>query len=329
MRKLLATGITNDEKASSRSQRYAGNVKYTLAINNLGSLPSDKRPSDAMTFVDDLLTMPATISCVLEATKATLNAMLKYGPMYKWPEHTPDNDAVVPEPPDGPRVAEDPPGSRVPIHRWYHSATWEDAKDHGPMVFARSTMVRCMRTLLKEKMQFGKGISRVLVVEVTMKDTSQPIVVCVFHLNNDTAKSVKERADFFECIGMLCVDKQVRFLVGDANMAMYTVVHHMDRQDIECHLLAKHLELNPNDDKEVLYDSCGIWVLGPVNVDRLRSCTYAQHMKAGTRAPQTPPRRHDAPSPGCRRGRVEADSRPPPHHPRCLPPGAHRRGQLR
>eukprot|EP00969_Alexandrium_andersonii_P229388 10131171-Alexandrium_andersonii.AAC.1 len=62
--------------------------------------------------------------------------------MYKWPDRTPDNDAVVLEPSDGSRVAGDPPGSRVPIHRWYHSATWDEAKDHGPMVFARSTMVR-------------------------------------------------------------------------------------------------------------------------------------------------------------------------------------------
>eukprot|EP00969_Alexandrium_andersonii_P350233 15432794-Alexandrium_andersonii.AAC.1 len=83
-------------------------------------------------------------------------------------------------------------------------------------------MVRCMKTLLKEKMQFGENVSRVLVVEVTMKDTNQDIIVCVFHLNNNTAKSVKDRAQFFEWLGQMCVARQVRFLVGDANMAMYT-----------------------------------------------------------------------------------------------------------
>ena len=272
---MLQTGVTNEEKEGVRAGRYAGNVKMTIAINNLGSLPSAQRASDRGNFVDDIVHMPATISCVLEASKATLEAMLTYGPMYQWPDRTPDNDEVVFEQWESPRVAGPSPGSRVPIHRWYHSTPWDPARTpHGPMVFARSTMVRQVQTLCKDMVKFGKEFSRVLVVSVTMKDTDQDIVVCVFHLNNDTAKSVTHRAAFFAWLAPVLVEKKVRFLLGDANMAMYAVGHYMDEHHIQCHLVAKHLEFDREDDMGITYDTCGIWVLGPVHRDGLRMRSY-------------------------------------------------------
>eukprot|EP00969_Alexandrium_andersonii_P320975 14183732-Alexandrium_andersonii.AAC.1 len=62
----MKTHRRNEESTEIRNQRYLGNVKFTLATNNLGNLPSAKAKSEQKLFVGDICHMPATISCLLE-----------------------------------------------------------------------------------------------------------------------------------------------------------------------------------------------------------------------------------------------------------------------
>ena len=112
----------------------------------------------------------------------------------------------------------------------------------------------------------------------------------------------------------MCKKYKVRIICGDANMAMWSVPYHFSTRGVQCTVIAQHCELEdeklcagsafpgPESSTEgspsqgaaqkkastttqlsMLWDSMGVWLLGPLHMPSVKTCSIESHVLAGQR----------------------------------------------
>ena len=101
------------------------------------------------------------------------------------------------------------------------------------------------------------------------------------HLHNEVAKVDGEtRKEFFRQLTAAVVHHHCRVLAGDFNMAAYAVIEIFAAAGIQATLCAYHVEMKGSSGGGVLlYDSCGIWALGPL--EHPWQCSPEHHIFRG------------------------------------------------
>ncbi|MCP4240310.1 MAG: hypothetical protein GY772_07075, partial [bacterium] len=156
------------------------------------------------------------------------------------------------------------------------------------------------------------SVSRLLWVEVGWRMPMQgesTAQVVVGHLHNSEAKRECEaRNSYFDRLAQFCAGG-ARLLGMDLNMALFGLVEELGRRGVGCTLVSHHYEWRYD---ETLYDSLGLWVVGPMDVARSTILTPetlalagAYHAILQDETPQSargfPPRSHAWPVPAlCR-----------------------------
>ena len=111
------------------------------------------------------------------------------------------------------------------------------------------------------------------------------------HLHNNVAKKtrINECKPFFDILAELCAGGG-RILGADLNMAAFNAVEEMAKRHVGLTLLNHHCELvdprGPYDKNSVLYDSMGLWIVGPFDIQRTRIISAAEHMFWGAAHPK-------------------------------------------
>eukprot|EP00969_Alexandrium_andersonii_P140018 6194288-Alexandrium_andersonii.AAC.1 len=75
-------------------------------------------------------------------------------------------------------------------------------------------------------------------------------------------------------------------MLGDASIRVYVAVDYMRQSSMQAALAACHEELEPWDRREVVFESLGIWVLGPCDPENIRPCDTYTRWRAGTIHPR-------------------------------------------
>ena len=89
------------------------------------------------------------------------------------------------------------------------------------------------------------------------------------------------RREYFDALARALAKSKARVLVGDMNMSCFTVVAELFKRGIVATLVARHMELDTNG--KPLYDSCGIWMIGPLKTAKIAD--PAKHVLAGAAHP--------------------------------------------
>ena len=117
-------------------------------------------------------------------------------------------------------------------------------------------------------------------------------VVAVFHINHAEAKKSPKRVMFMTEFTAKCAEHRVRIAMGDGNMACYSLEELFAEHKLNANLVAFHAEYFHERDKEytskkereLKWDSCGIWILGPILQIKLQG--WRRHALAGSVWPQ-------------------------------------------
>ncbi|MCP4244034.1 MAG: hypothetical protein GY772_26075, partial [bacterium] len=154
-------------------------------------------------------------------------------------------------------------------------------------IMARAARVKSMRTVKKWRTEDRAGqYSRLLQVEVIWHapiSGQDRIEVAVGHLHNETAKKDNnERRRFFDAVAECCAGG-ARILGMDLNMALFGLVPEMAKRHVGVTLISHHYEWRPNG--TWLYDSLGLWVVGPMNLKKSTILSPRCHALAGAYHP--------------------------------------------
>jgi len=108
-------------------------------------------------------------------------------------------------------------------------------------------------------------------------DGMDGVTVCTLHVHRGTASAGDQAQDWQRFASTFAQDLRsggVRLVAGDANMSLFRLAAWMqEREGIQMELIARAVGLNINEPvaamderglrKNILHDSCGIWVVGP------------------------------------------------------------------
>ncbi len=111
------------------------------------------------------------------------------------------------------------------------------------------------------------------------------------HLHNNIAKKPgsNDYKQFFDILAELCAGGG-RIVGADLNMAAFNAVEEMAKRGVGLTLLNHHSELadpnGPYDEKSVLFDSMGLWIVGKFDIEKTRIATAAEHIFWGAAHPK-------------------------------------------
>ena len=179
------------------------------------------------------------------------------------------------------------------------SAPADNGLGCGLAIFAKDTVAKRIE-VLRECCSFPKGSAKwrspILVAVVhfhVARCGFEAFPVCNTHLHYTVAKGGKAekrpapagtqraRREYFDTLARSLATSRARILVGDMNMSVFTVVAELAKRGILATLVAHHMELDS--DAQPLYDSCGIWVIGPLAT--VKPAEPARHVLAGAAHP--------------------------------------------
>ena len=300
-------------------ERFGNNSMWSLAVLNVGALPGMKRQDEAAIKAEDIGNMAATVVVLLECTEVHLQALRSAEDMVmEAPADAPDpRTTIVPSAPaigHGDVVAAVPAMQRRWGFPWLHTRPWNLKAKHGPVVLGRSQMLSYLITLHRHITLDG----RFGIFELRFKMAAEPITIAVMHFEASRAKIPGARGSFFQLFVIMCKKYKVRIICGDANMAMWSVPYHFSLRGVQCTVIAQHCELE--DEKlgtgtafpvpvsstegsasqgdarkastptqlSMLWDSMGVWFLGPLHMQSVKTCSIESHVLAGL-ALSTPP----------------------------------------
>ncbi|MCP4240518.1 MAG: hypothetical protein GY772_08135, partial [bacterium] len=231
------------------------------------------------------------------------------GPAELWDEAT--EARPLERPPQGFRAnsPDEPALAGREGSRWCASELYERC-----CVIGRASRVKRLTTRGRFAVEGkNRSVSRLLWVEVGWRMPMQgesTAQVVVGHLHNSEAKrECDARNRYFERLAQFCAGG-ARLLGMDLNMAIFGLVEELGRRGVGCTLVSHHYEWRYD---ETLYDSLGLWVVGPMDVARSTILTAETLALAGAyhailldETPQAargfPPRSHAWPVPAlCRR----------------------------
>ena len=118
-----------------------------------------------------------------------------------------------------------------------------------------------------------------------------------FHLHRETAKrglGSTHMRDFIARLANGCRASGARLLCGDANMGLFLIVPGLIHFGLECRLLMHHREMNiykplPTTTRaargEILYDSLGVWSIGPMSDKGMKRLTLSSRLMLGAMHP--------------------------------------------
>ncbi|MCP4239261.1 MAG: hypothetical protein GY772_01750, partial [bacterium] len=95
-------------------------------------------------------------------------------------------------------------------------------------------------------------------------------------------KAGQGRSEFCHRLLGYCA-RGARFLALDANMAMYGMISLMAARGVQLTLLAAHWEVG--EDNTALFDSMGIWAVGPIDLSATKVLAPKTHAIAGAHHP--------------------------------------------
>ena len=174
------------------------------------------------------------------------------------------------------------------VQKWKASPIFE-----GLCVVGLCSRVESFVVIEGFKVEFNKKESRLMMVEVkwrTKLGGRDSDLVIVGHLHNELAKKKDafELKKFWNKLADLCAGGG-RLIGADMNMAMFGVLPEMHKRGVGISLLAHHYELEDPDDElneQLLFDSMGLWAVGPVKIKDSTRCSRADHIFWGAAHPK-------------------------------------------
>ncbi|MCP4239191.1 MAG: hypothetical protein GY772_01380, partial [bacterium] len=152
-------------------------------------------------------------------------------------------------------------------------------------VLARTTRAQGI-AVIDEWLSESKPQSRLLCVQIRWTepvDGNEFHIIVTGHLHNSAAKKAGQgRSEFCDRLLGYCA-RGARFLALDANMAMYGMISLMAARGVQLTLLAAHWEVGEDD--TALFDSMGIWAVGPIDLSATKVLTPKTHAIAGAHHP--------------------------------------------
>ncbi len=96
------------------------------------------------------------------------------------------------------------------------------------------------------------------------------------------------RNEFFDRLASAVLRSGARLLGGDFNMSLFETEELLRKRGVSARLVAHHFELSPapagsGEAEQLLYDSCGFFIVGPVA--KVRQLDPVEHILAGARHP--------------------------------------------
>ena len=269
-------GAPDDSGAESGDAKEPLHNKFNVAVANFGGL---RNKGDEL-YCQNVWNLPCFLCFVMEATPKHVEQWTKK--MQDW--RPASSSEPMQQPLQG--FAQSCAGGSEQTVKWLSSELYEQC-----VLVGRASRVRDFTTVDKWCIEGPSGgISRLLMVDVVWR---QPVngkdsirVICG-HLHNVTARrNGPSRIAFFAKLAEFCAGG-ARLLALDANMAMFRVVPSLKEAGIGTHLVAHHMELsNPaKGSQEPLFDTLGVWVIGPMDHDRTEVLTPKTHACAGARHP--------------------------------------------
>ena len=192
----------------------------------------------------------------------------------------------------GSSLAEPPQGfcGDARVKKWIATKPYQDLA-----VVGLSTRVESIEKLEAATIEHSSGAnSRLLLVEVKWRTPiagKKSIRIIAGHLHNTTATkpSSNDHQRFFDVVRDFCA-RGGRIFGADLNMAAFNAVDEMAKRHVGLTLLNHHCELvdprGPYDKNSVLYDSMGLWIVGPFDIQRTRIISAAEHMFWGAAHPK-------------------------------------------
>ncbi len=157
---------------------------------------------------------------------------------------------------------------------------------HRNAVAVRSTLASRVEVLESWSSEEDKKESRLLRVRVHWREPlagRSTFDLALGHLHNKVAtRGGARRAEFFDELAAHCA-RGARLLGLDANMAAWGVCTCLAQRGVEATLVASHFELGR--EGEPLFDTLGIWAIGPLPAGRCKIVTPACHALAGAHHP--------------------------------------------
>ena len=117
-----------------------------------------------------------------------------------------------------------------------------------------------------------------------------------FHLHRETAKRGLGSSflrDFIKRLANGCRASGARLLCGDANMGLFLIGPGMRHEGFECRLLMHHREMDiykplpigVGAKGQIMYDSLGVWSIGPMSDKGLKRLTLSSRLMLGAMHP--------------------------------------------
>ncbi|MCP4244898.1 MAG: hypothetical protein GY772_30520, partial [bacterium] len=152
-------------------------------------------------------------------------------------------------------------------------------------VLARTTRAQGI-AVIDEWLSESRPQSRLLCAQIRWAepvDGNEFHIIVVGHLHNSAARKAGQgRSEFCHRLLGYCA-RGARFLALDANMAMYGIVGLMAGRGVQMTLLAAHWEVGESG--HALFDSMGIWAVGPIDLAATKVLNPRDHALAGAHHP--------------------------------------------
>ncbi|MCP4241710.1 MAG: hypothetical protein GY772_14215 [bacterium] len=274
--------------------------RFNVALTNFGN----RRREGQGAYDANMAMMPATIIMLLECSDKHLDPLRKMalGDFRPKGDGSPASSGRhTGSAPAAPAAGQSAAPAALPEERAAAAAT-RGAEDepltdatrvwastpiiHRNAVVVRATLARSVNTLASWSGPEAKHPSRLLAVRVCWKQRmagQETHDLCVGHLHNKTArKDNNNRQQFFDALAMYCASG-TRIVGLDANMATWGVTQQLADRGVEATLVACHWELSP--ENEPLFDTLGIWAIGPIDRERCKIVTPECHAIAGAHHP--------------------------------------------